>query len=109
MTRMDFSKLGTGARIAGVSAIVLLVAMFALGWFQIESVTADDGQGNVFQHPGSQLIDVGNETGGDVSADAWEAFGVIDIFLLLAGLAALVLVLVRSRGPGDGSSMLGIV
>jgi hypothetical protein len=106
---MDLSKLNMGARVAGISAIVLLVAMFAFGWFRIDSVTADDGQGNVYKHPGSQLVDASDATAEDVTANAWEAFSVIDIFLVIAAIAALALVAVRARGPGSGAAMVAIV
>jgi hypothetical protein len=103
-----WSRLNNGACLAGVSAIVLLVAMAALGWFRIESVTAADLQGHVYEHPGSQLVDVDNETGGDVSAGAWKAFSVTDCLLALAAFGALVLVALRARGPGPGAAMVAI-
>lgn len=67
---MDTGRLNQGEMIAAVSAIALLLIMFIFKWFG---------------------IDVGGSFGGisaDASANAWQAFGFIDIILFITVLVA---------------------
>lgn len=68
-------RLRVGELVAGVSAVLLLVFMF-LPWYGVKVA--------LFHGPGATLV------GADV--DAWSAFTVLDIYLLLTSLVALALV-----------------
>ena len=103
---MDVSTLGTGAKIAAVAAIALLIVMF-LPWFGIDEESATS-QGEEFQSGAStqELQDAASEvqdkfSGIDsnatsVSFSAWETFGLIDIVLLLVFLLVIALVAARA-------------
>jgi hypothetical protein len=67
---VDLRRLRHGEWIAGVSGVVLLVSLF-LDWY-----TAD--------RPGAELF-------GDKSANAWEAFTVVDVFLAASALFGIAL------------------
>lgn len=71
----DFSRLRRGEWIAGIAAIALFVVMF-LNWFEPNG-----------------LVDLG--------WNAWEAFSVIDVILLLTIVAMLALVLLTASQPTD--------
>lgn len=74
---MDTSRISFGEMVAAVSAIILLIIMF-LPWY---GVSAEAG---------------GFEA--SANANAWEAFGFIDILLFLAILVTLGLVAARATG-----------
>jgi hypothetical protein len=66
---MDATKPGTGESIAAISGLVLLVVMFFFPWFGVSTA--------------------GIPINGELpSADAWQAFTLIDLFLLLTVLVA---------------------
>jgi uncharacterized membrane protein YhaH (DUF805 family) len=69
---MDVHRLSTGEKIAGVAAILLFVFMF-LDWF-----TADVEGGFI-----------------SVGGNAWEAFDLIDLFLMLTILVTVAVVVIR--------------
>lgn len=69
---MDVDRLSTGEKIAGVSAILLFIFMF-FDWF---SASVSGG-----------FVSVGG--------DAWEVFELIDLFLLVTVIAAVVVAVVR--------------
>ena len=81
---MDVNRLNTGEKLAGASALVLLIIMFALDWFSV-----DVGGGSVggFSIPGVS-----------VGGNAWESFGFIDIILFLAVVSGLALAAVKAMG-----------
>ena len=60
-------NLSTGEKIAGVSGVLLILIMFIFSWFSLDA----------------------GPLGGDVGFNAFESFGVIDIVLLLAGIAGI--------------------
>jgi len=61
---MDINRLSTGEKIAGVSAIVLLISMW-FAWFG-------------FDNPGAAL-----GIGGSITFNAWESFDFIDLILFV--------------------------
>lgn len=61
---MDVDRLSTGEKIAGISAIVLLISMW-FAWFG-------------FANPGAAL-----GIGGSITFNAWESFDFIDLILFL--------------------------
>lgn len=61
-------NLRTGEKIAGASGVLLILIMFIFDWFSIDAGFGVGGGGN-----------------------AWQAFGFIDIVLLLAALAGIAL------------------
>jgi hypothetical protein len=68
---VDLRRLRHGEWIAGVSGAVLLVSLF-LDWYQIRDVT-------------------GARSAGDLSANAWDAFTVVDVFLAAAAISGIAL------------------
>jgi hypothetical protein len=69
---MDVNRLNTGEKLAGASAIVLLLLMFIFDWFSLK--------------------DAPDELGG---LNAWDAFSFIDIILFLAVVAGIALAAVK--------------
>src|SRR5438105_13728596 len=69
---MDLTKLSNGEKIAGVSAIALIIIMFAFKWFGLKA-----GVGG-FSVEGSK--------------NAWGSYGFTDIVLFVTALAALAMV-----------------
>ncbi|MGN6216219.1 MAG: hypothetical protein ACTHN7_04570 [Solirubrobacterales bacterium] len=75
---MDLNKLSTGEKIAGASAILLFIFMF-FDWYSVDVSVS----GGAF---------VGTASGG---GDAWEAFSVIDLILLLTVLVTVIAVTIN--------------
>lgn len=73
---MDASRLNTGEKIAGVSALLLFIFMF-FDWFTVE-VTGGEGLFSVSE-----------------GGSAWDALDVIPIILMVAIIAALALAIIR--------------
>src|SRR3954449_4233648 len=67
---MDLRRLRHGEWIAGVSGVVLLVSLF-LDWYSVR--------------------DVGGVPSDDLSANAWQSFAVVDVFLAAAALFGIAL------------------
>ena len=84
---MDTSRLGTGARVAGISAVVLLILTFTFGWFTIDSFSADAGNGASISLSSDDI----EASGTDASGTAWQVFSFIDIIIFLACLAGIAL------------------
>lgn len=112
---MNADRLGPGATIAAVAAIVLLIVMF-LGWFQLDGISASagtdlpEGVPDTFELSGEDLEALAEEEGEDTSASAWESFAFIDIVLLIAIVAALGVAIAMATGAGGlPSSSLGMV
>jgi hypothetical protein len=82
--RIDWRRLRRGELVAGASALLLLVAMF-VDWYGIKLTVPNVGSAEL-PTPG---------------ANAWEAFTVIDIYLLLTLVVALALVIAQAalRAP----------
>ncbi len=82
--KFDASRLRSGELIAGISAVLLFLVMF-VGWYGLKLNTAGLGS---FAPPA-------------VSYDAWDAFSVIDLILLLTVIVALALVVTQAtrRSP----------
>jgi hypothetical protein len=78
---MDLSKLRTGERSAAVSALLLFIFMF-FSWYAYD-VEAATG----VKVPDAVL----GAAGVDTTRTAWQSFDVLDLYLLLTLLAALVL------------------
>lgn len=80
----DASRLRSGELITGVSAVLLFIVMF-LSWYGLKVNTGSLG---TFALP-------------NVSYDAWDAFSVIDLILLLTVIVALALVVTQAtqRSP----------
>lgn len=76
---MDANRLRTGELIAGVAGVVLLVVMF-LSWFGVGDI--DTGV------PGLDVEGIAEASGLDTTANAWQAFGFIDIVLFVTVLVA---------------------
>jgi hypothetical protein len=74
---MDINRLSLGDKIAGASAIALLLIMFIFKWFGVEVE--------------SDLIDLGGFAGASTSFNAWGSFSFIDIILLITIIAALAM------------------
>ena len=72
---LDTSRISFGEMVAGVSGLVLFIVMF-LPWYQVE-------------------IDA---SFGSTSYSAWEAFGFIDVLLMLVVLVAVGMAVARAAG-----------
>ena len=72
---MDFTRLTQGEKIAGASGLALILIMFIFNWYGVE---------------------VGGESVPDSGANAWEAFGFIDIVLFVTVAAAIGLALISA-------------
>jgi hypothetical protein len=66
---MDFSRLRAGELVAGFSGLLLIVVLF-FNWYSVKGTGA--------------------------SATAWQAFGFIDIYLLITGIAGIALALLTA-------------
>lgn len=89
---MDTSRISFGEMVAGVSGLVLLIVMF-FPWYGLE--VEFEGLGDV----------------AGVNANAWEAFGFIDILLFLVVLVAVGMALARAAGamPSDLPAPAGMI
>ncbi|HET8566604.1 MAG TPA: hypothetical protein VFL77_09040 [Solirubrobacterales bacterium] len=75
---MDVDRLSTGEKIAGVAAVLLFIFMF-FDWYSVDVSV----NGGAF---------VGTASGG---GDAWEAFSLIDLFLLLTVIVTVAAVTIE--------------
>lgn len=75
---MDVDRLSTGEKIAGVAAVLLFIFMF-FDWYSVDVSV----NGGAF---------VGTASGG---GDAWEAFSLIDLFLLLTVIVTIAAVTIE--------------
>ena len=91
---MNTQDVGRGPLIAAASAVLLLIFMF-FAWYGVDSISAS-GFGFEQEISGDQLEQFGG--GGETSANAWEAFGFIDILLLITILGVVALVAARAMG-----------
>ena len=90
---MDVNRLGRGEMIAAASALALLLIMFILDWFGIDSTTVSTGVGT---------IEV--EGGG---GNAWAVFDFIDIILFLTVLVAIGLALMAANASSPNLPVAG--
>jgi hypothetical protein len=72
---MDFTRLTQGEKIAGVSGVALILIMFIFSWYGVE---------------------LAGESVPDSGANAWQAFGFIDIVLFITVAAAIGLALISA-------------
>ncbi len=87
-----WDRLDKGDRISLVGAAVLLIALF-LPWYGIESDLLGDGPaGDAFR-----------QLAGNISANAFEAFGILDVVLLLLAIGAGVLIVLVALDKIDAS------
>jgi hypothetical protein len=101
---MRLSAIGTGPLVAGAAGALLLIFMF-LTWFQVGSATIevapsvqDLGEGLDLERSGEEARQNIEEQGGDPTASAWQSFSVIDLVLLLAGLAGIAFAVAGAAG-----------
>lgn len=92
---MNAQDVGRGPLIAAISAIALLIFMF-FAWYGVDSISAS-GFGFEQEISGEQLEEFGG-AGGETSANAWEAFSLIDILLLITILGVVGLAVARAMG-----------
>jgi hypothetical protein len=93
---MNAQDIGRGPLIAAISAIALLIFMF-FSWYGVDSITAS-GLGFEQEISGEQLEQFAGESGDDTSANAWQAFSLIDILLLILIIGAVALAAARALG-----------
>ena len=82
---MDVTRLSQGQKIAAGSAILLFIVMF-FSWFGA---------------PDSELTRFAQAAGVDTSANAWQSFDFIDLFLLLTIIVAVV----AAASSGSGTAV----
>lgn len=78
---MDVGRLTQGQKIAGAAGLLLLISLW-LGWYGVDL------------GPAAAAVGVSI----DVTANAWEAFGMIDLLLFLTALAAIALAVLTATG-----------
>jgi hypothetical protein len=78
---MDFSKLRTGELVTGIAGVLLLIDMF-LPWYGI----------------GGAIGQFASAAGVDVDANAWDAFGFIDLVIFVTSLVAIGSVVLAASG-----------
>jgi hypothetical protein len=83
---MDFAALNRGEKIAGVAGIILILVMFIFDWYSVKVA-------------GTSVPNSG--------VDAWDAYGFIDIILLLTALAAIGLALLAASDAEPGLPVAG--
>src|SRR3954447_23408618 len=83
-----------GELVVGASGLLLLLVMF-LPWFGL------DGRVRV---PGAGVISIGAQ-----NLSAWEAFGVVDVVLALAGARAIAVVVVASLREPPPALVLAVI
>jgi hypothetical protein len=84
---MDFSKLRTGELVAAVGGVVLLVAMFAVDWYEISGF-------------GGLIEQFGEAAGVETGVKAWDGQGflgtIANLVILAAALSAIVLAILTA-------------
>lgn len=101
---LDFRKLTLGEQIAGVAGIALLVVMIAFKWYGVREEGVLDESGALTTREGA-------------TRNAFQAFAITDIVLLLTALAAIGLPLLSAAGrqvhrqfvPGAVVAALGLL
>lgn len=88
---MDVDRLGNGEKIAGIAAAILFIDMFLIDWFGFGG-SVDTVVGEV-------------EVGGGLNA--WQAFGFIDIILLLTIGAAIAVAVMAANATDVGLPVAG--
>ena len=89
---MDFSKLRSGELVAAIGGVVLLIAMFALDWYEISGF-------------GGLVEQFGDAVGVDTGIKAWDGQGftgtIANLVILAAAVAAITLAILTatSRTP----------
>jgi hypothetical protein len=103
---MDASRLRTGELIAGISAVVLFIVMF-LPWYAV---------GGFAEEALQQAQDLGFTPDVETTANAWRAFGFIDLVLLVTAILAVGVAITAAiaEGPAAAASsptvaVLGVV
>jgi hypothetical protein len=98
---MDTANVGRGTLIAGVSGALLFIFMF-FSWFGV------DVEGAI---PAGIPEDIANqaveESGVDTTANAWQAFDVIDLILLLAVIASVGFAIIDMSGASVSLPVAG--
>jgi hypothetical protein len=82
---LDLKRLTRGERVTGVCGTALLLFMLLLNWFGLQA------PGGFGAHPASPVV------AGGLDRNAFEAFTVIDLIALGAGVSALALTLLAAR------------
>jgi hypothetical protein len=88
--KLDVSRVPRGALIAGIAGVALFIIMF-FSWFGVPETEVVTPQGGI-------SIDLGEATGVDTSANAWQSFDFIDLVLLLAVIVAVGLAVMSAMG-----------
>jgi hypothetical protein len=91
---MNAPDVGRGPLIAAISAVALLIFMF-FAWYGVDSISAS-GFGFEQEISGDQLQQLGADA--DTTANAWQAFSLIDILLLITILGVVGLAIARATG-----------
>jgi hypothetical protein len=98
---VDTANVGRGTLIAGVSGALLFIFMF-FSWFGV------DVEGAI---PPGIPEDIANqaveESGVDTTANAWQAFDVIDLILLLAVIASVGFAIIDMSGASVSLPVAG--
>ena len=75
---MDFTRLGQGEKVAGVSGVLLILFMFVFDWFGLKL--------------GAEVVELPNE----ITGDAWASYSFTNWVLLITALAGIGLALLAA-------------
>jgi hypothetical protein len=91
---LDTLNVSRGALIAGIAAVLLFIFMF-FGWYGVDNISTS-GFGFEQEISGDQINSLGG--GADTSANAWQAFSLIDLILFVCIVGVVVMVLLELTG-----------
>jgi hypothetical protein len=98
---MDTANVGRGTLIAGVSGALLFIFMF-FSWFGVDVESAIPA--GIPEDIANQAVE---ESGVDTTANAWQAFDVIDLVLLLAVIASVGFAIIDMSGASVSLPVAG--
>ena len=98
---MDSGDVGRGALIAGISGAALFIIMF-FSWFGVD--VGDVVPAGVPESIANQAIE---QSGVDTTANAWQSFDVIDLFLLLAVIVSVGFAVIDFTGASVSLPVAG--
>ena len=98
---MDTANVGRGTLIAGVSGVLLFIFMF-FSWFGVDVQSAIPA--GIPDDIANQAIE---QSGVDTTANAWQAFDVIDLVLLLAVIASVGFAIIEMSGASVSLPVAG--
>lgn len=108
---MDFSRLNrTRVLVGGAAAILLILSLLFLPWFELESNPQREGDAGSNDDFNSEAFICGTS---EFECTGWQTFPIMRWILLVAALAPLILAYILVRGhklswaPGEATMVIG--